>query len=166
MLGDATPLGTALSMMSELQAKIVKEGQVAQTQYAEFTAWCKDRSTNLGFEIKTGKSEVTSLKASIGQEVASLSVLSTKVEELIADIATDEADAKAAGQIRETEAADFAAEETELMETINMLQRAIRILEREMSEGGVAMVQMKNAGSLAQLFDAMVRTLMITSGEA
>lgn len=50
---------------------------------------------------------MTSLKASIAQEVASLSVLSTKVDELIADIATKEADAKAASQNRAMEAADF-----------------------------------------------------------
>lgn len=35
------------------------------------------------------------------------------------------------------------AEEKGLIETINMLQRAIRILVREMSKGGAAMVQMK-----------------------
>merc|ERR1712194_985186 len=66
----------------------------------------------------------------------------TKVEELAAGIATDEADLKAATEIRGKEASDFAGEDQDLSETIDMLQRASAILEREM-QGGASMLRMR-----------------------
>lgn len=163
---EASPVNKIVSMLSELQGKITKEGEVAHTQYSELVETCEDRVRNLGFEIKTGQGEVESLKAAIGEETATLSTLDSKVGELAASLATDEADLKAAATIRTKESADFASEESELAETIDMLGRAINILEREMSKGGAAMMQVHNAGSLAKTFDAMVRASMITTGDA
>ena len=42
------------------------EGEVAKKEYEEYSEWCADRSKNLGFEIKTGKSEIAELQATIG----------------------------------------------------------------------------------------------------
>jgi len=48
-----------------LQAKVIGEGEEAQKAYDEYSEWCEDRSTNLGFEIKTGKANVAELQATI-----------------------------------------------------------------------------------------------------
>merc|ERR1719450_483147 len=130
---ETNPVSKVLQMLSDLEAKILKEGEAAQKTYDEFSEWCEDRSKNVGFEIKTGKSEIADLKATIEKETADIEALSTKIEELSGSIATDEADLKAATKIRAEEAADFAAEEKESTEVIGTLERAIAILEREMS---------------------------------
>jgi len=161
----ASPIGKVLSMVSDLQASIIKEGEVVQKEYAEFAEWCEDRSSNVGNEIKTGKAEVESLKASIAEEVAKLGSLQTKVEEIGADLATDQKDLKSASEIRAKEAADFAAEEKELLETTGMLERATGILEREM-QGGASMMQLKTAGSLAQALTVMVQASLIGTSDA
>lgn len=161
-----SPVAKVISMLSDLQSKIIEEGETAQKNYAKYAEWCEDRASNLGYEIKTGDSEVDSLKAGISQDMANVETLQTKVEELAASIATDEADLKAATEIRNMEASDFAAEEKELMETIDMLHRATSILEREMAKGGAAMVQLKNVGSLAQAFSVMVQASLISSSDA
>merc|ERR1719223_2096294 len=152
-------------MISDLQATIIKGGEVAQKEYTEFAEWCEDRSRNLGFEIKTGKADIESLEANIAEQVACDGSFSAKVEELVGCIATDEADLKAAIEIRSKEAADFAAEERELSETIDMLQRAGGIIEREMHKGGASMVQLKNANSVAQAFSVMVQASLISSSD-
>jgi len=46
------------------------------------------------------------------------------------------------------------------------LERAIRIIEREMHKGGSAMLQVKNAGNLVQAFTAMVDASAITASDA
>merc|ERR550539_538094 len=120
---SASPVAKVVSMLSELEAKIIKEGEVVQKEYAEVTEWCEDRSRNLGFEIKTGKSEVEELQAAIAEETATSTSLNTKVEELAASLASDSDDLASATNIRATEVKDFAAEEKELMETIEMLTR-------------------------------------------
>merc|ERR1719389_1135531 len=154
---EANPITKVLQMLSDLQAKILKEGEEAQKVYEEFAEWCEDRSKNLGFDIKTGKAEVADLEATIEKETATAGSLSAKIEELVSSIATDEADLKAATEIRAKEAASFAGEEKELTEIVDTLGRAIAILEREMQKGGASMLQLRNADSLAKALNIMVQ---------
>merc|ERR1719253_586278 len=148
--GEGGPISKVFQMLSALQGKIIKEGEEAQKTYDEFSEWCEDRSKNVNFEIKTGKSNVAELKATIEKETSASSALSTKIEELAGSVATDEADLAAATKIRAEEAADFKAEEKELTEVIGMLERAVAILEREMKKGSASMMQLKNTGTLTQ----------------
>merc|ERR1719301_484148 len=94
-----------------------------------------------------------------------IAALDSKVEELTAGINVDQLDLKAAGEIREKEAADFAAEESELSEIIDMLQRAIAILEREMAKSA-SMLQLQNAGSVAEALEIMVKASVFSSADA
>merc|ERR1719464_2066972 len=159
-----SPIAKVVSMLSELQATIIKEGEVAQKENEEYSEWCEDRARNLGFEIKTGKSESESLQASISQEAATISSLQAKVDELLASIGTDQEDLKAATHIRDVENKDFAAMENDLVETISMLQRATGILEREMA-GGSSMLQ-NAASSLSDAFAVMVQASLISTSDA
>merc|ERR1719407_57317 len=152
-------------MMSDLEAKIIGEGKEAQKTYDEFAEWCEDRSKDLQFEIKTGKANAADLQATIQKETATAEELTAKIEDLLADIAADEAELKEATAIREKEAAAFAAEEKELKEVIDMLQRAVAILEKEMA-GGASMMQLKSASNLAQALDIMVKASEISSADA
>lgn len=43
----------------------------------------KDRSRNVGFDIKTGKAEVEDLTARIANEVATQASLSAKIEDIL-----------------------------------------------------------------------------------
>merc|ERR1719473_2518760 len=118
VLGEAdaqttNPVSKVLEMLSDLQAKIIAEGKDAQKAYDEFSEFCEDRSKELGFSIKTGKAEVASLKAVILESTTCVEAAGEKIEKLSSGIATDEADAKAATEIREKEKTNFAAEEEE-----------------------------------------------------
>merc|ERR1719210_1330066 len=163
---SVSPISKVLQLLSDMQTKIIAEGEAAHAIYTEFAEMCEERSKNLQFEIKTGKSEVADLKAAIEEEIAVAAALDTKVEELTASIATDEADLKAATKIRAKENADFTAEEKELSEVIDALQRAIGILEREMSKHGASMMQIRNAGSLAKTLQLLVEASTLTSADA
>merc|ERR1719288_250624 len=161
-----SPVTKVLQLMSDMQTKIIAEGEAAHATYAKFSEMCEERSKNLQFEIKTGKGEVADLKAAIDEETAIAASLDTKVEELTASIATDEADLDAATTIRAKESADFLAEEKELSEVIDSLQRAIGILEKEMAKHGASMMQIKNAGSLARTLQVLVEASTLSSADA
>merc|ERR1719197_2117684 len=162
----ASPIEKVIEMISDLQAKVIGEGKEAQTAYDEYAEWCEDRSTNLGFEIKTGKANVAELTATIEQETSSSATLETKIEELSNDIQTDEADLAAATEIRNKEAADFAAEEKELTTVLSMLERATSILSREMAKSGASMLQLKSATSITEALSVMVQASMLSSADA
>jgi len=163
---QASPIEKIIQMISDLQAKVIGEGTDAQKTYDEYSEWCEDRSTNLGFEIKTGKANVAELTATIQEETSTIGALETKIEELSNDIQTDEADLDAATKIREKENADFKAEEAELTEAISMLERATSILSKEMAKSGAAMLQLKSATSLTDALSAMVQASVLSSADA
>jgi len=161
---QANPIEKIVQMMGDLQAKIIGEGEESQKVYEEFAEWCEDSSKDLGFEIKTAKAEVADLKAVIAKETARSEALDTKISELASDIATDEADLKAATEIRDKENAVFTAEEKELTTVIDMLQRAIAVLEKEL--GGASLMQIKDATDLEQALTVMVKASGISSMDA
>merc|ERR1711957_549306 len=61
---------------------------------------------------------------------------------------------------------DFSAEEAELVSTIYTIGRATNILEKEMAKGSASMLQLKNAGNLAQALGALVQTSALNSADA
>merc|ERR1719446_233312 len=78
-------------------------------------------------------------------------------------IVADEADLKAATEIRNKEQAVFAEEEKDLVETIDTLERAVGIIEKEMKGGGAAMLQ--SSGSVVQALEVMVKAQSLSSAE-
>jgi chromosome segregation ATPase len=158
----ANPIGKVLEMIADLEGKIIKEGEEAHKVYADFAEFCDDRHQEIGFEIKTGKSEVEELKATIGEATAEIDSLTSQVDDLGSSIATDEKDLKEATDVRNKENADFLVVEKDLTETIDMLERAIAVIEREMA-GGASFAQVKGAQGLTQALQAMVAAESISS---
>jgi len=163
--GQANPIEKIIEMIGDLETKIIAEGEAAQKTYEEFSEWCEDTSKDLMFEIKTGKGEVADLKATIEKESANIQVQDSKIEELAGSIATDEADLKAATEIRNKEQATFQAEETDLVETVDILERAIGIIEKEMN-GGASMMQLKKAGTVTEVLGWMVQAQSLSGADA
>merc|ERR1719152_725614 len=97
---QANPIEKVIEMLSDLQQKIIAEGEVAQKLYDEFSEWCEEESKNLQYEIKTGKAEAEELSATIEKATSDIKALDEKTAELASAIATDEADLKAATEIR------------------------------------------------------------------
>jgi len=160
------PVQKVLQLLSSLEAKIIKEGEAAQKVYSEFSEWCEDESKNTQYAIKTNKAEIEDLNAVITKASSTSEALSGKIEELSSSISTDEADLKAATEIRNKELADFSAEESELMDAIDTLGRAITILERELAKGSASLVQLKTAQNLAQALSALVEANAFSSKDA
>jgi len=166
-LAQVNPVEKVLEMLSGLQAKIIKEGEDAQKVYAEFSEWCEDQSKDLQFEIKTAKADVESLTATIEQAKANIGAADQQIDELSNTISTDEADLKAATEIREKEHADFAAEETDLVDTVDTLERAIAIIEREMAKNpALLQAESQNSGNLVAALKALVEASAINSQDA
>jgi len=162
-----SPVGKVIEMLADLQAKVISEGEESHKVFAEYSEWCEDKSRELGFSIKTMTAQIAELKATIAKEAANIEGFNTKIEELAAELSRDEADLKAATEIRTKEQADFAAEEKELMEVIDTLKRASAILQREMAKSASAsMLQVKNAKDITSALSAMVQASVISSTDA
>merc|ERR1719410_1392645 len=132
-MSAASPIDKVITMLGDLETKIIKEGEDAHKVYAEFAEWCEDTSKDVSYEIKTGKGNVADLKANIEKEAANIAVQESSVEDLAGQLATDEAELKAATEIRAKEASTFVVKQKDLVETSDTLERAIGIIEKEMN---------------------------------
>merc|ERR1719503_56131 len=94
----------------------------------------------------------------VGEATASIATSTTKIEELSASIASDTKELKEATAIRDKEAADFAKSEGELVDTVDTLERAVAILEREMAKapGSFAQIDTSNVKMLAQALGSVL----------
>merc|ERR1719343_1050828 len=135
------PLGTVITLLDELTAKITKDGEVEAKAYAEYIEWCDDTSKNTGFAIETATKEKAQLEAKIQELTSEMDAASTKIDSLASDIATGESELKDATLIRGKESADFAASEKELVASIDALSRAIAILQKGMAKNPAAFAQ-------------------------
>jgi len=152
-------------LLSDLEVKVIAEGEATQKAYEEFAEWCEDRNRELGFEIKTATAQTAELVATINQASSNQDAFTSEIEDLGGSIAQNEIDLKAASDIRKTEKADYGAEEKELAETISALERAIGILEKQMSQGGASMLQSKSTAGIMQAFDTMVKAFSLSSAD-
>jgi len=152
----ANPLGKVIELLDSLAAKISAEGEAETKAYEEFVAWCEDAAANKGFEIKTATTKKGELEAAIGKNAGNIEASTAKIEELTGTIAKDDADLKAASAERELERADFLANEKEMMETLDVLDRAITILSREAAKNPAALLQMNTAG-----MDSVLKALQV-----
>jgi chromosome segregation ATPase len=160
------PLTKVTQLLSDLQAKVIGDGESAQKEYAEYSEWCEDKYKDLSYEIKTGKAQVATLKATIMKEASTIDALGTKIEEIVASVASEEADLKSATALRAEEASAFSAEEKELMDIVDTLERAIRMLNKEMKSGSASMMQLTRMPTLMKAFEAMVQASVISTADA
>jgi len=158
LASDANPMDKVFELMDDCAAKVKADGEAEAKSYKEYFDWCDDTAKNSQFEIKTLASEKEELEATIGEETANIAASTTKIEELSAAIASDTAELKEATAIREKEAADFAKSEAELVDTVDTLERAVAILEREMAKapGSFAQIDTSNVKLLAQALGSVL----------
>jgi len=152
------PIQKVVSLIDQLQQKIIKDGDDEHKAYAEFAEWCQDTSQEKNREIKTGRAEMEDLKAIIEKADSDIDDAGVKIEALSSAISQDEADLKAATVIREKEHKDFSAADKEMAATVDTLARAQTVLEKEL--GGKSFLQvpgekLKNlVGALSKIVEA------------
>merc|ERR1719243_352447 len=89
---DTNPVAKTLQLLSDLEARIIKEGEAATKVYGEFAEWCEDRSKELNNDVKTLKSGVEGLKATMAASTTKAEAMTARIQELSAAITVDEKD--------------------------------------------------------------------------
>merc|ERR1740121_1900384 len=113
---------------------------------------------NTGFAIETAQNAIAKLNAKIGELTGNIAASDSQIEDLAGSIAKGEGELKDASTIRAKEAADFAASEAELVDTIDTLGRAIGILSKEMAKNPASFAQIdtKNMANAVQALSAVL----------
>jgi hypothetical protein len=164
-LAAVTPVSKVLELLSSLESKITKDGEEEEKLFVKYMDWCKNAKADTGYAIKTAKAEIEDLTSTIGKALSDIDAYSTKIEELAGSISQDTADLKSATGIRAKESAEFTASEEELVEAVDMLDRAINILEKKL-HGSAALVQSqyntKDMKSILSALNAVVEAASLS----
>lgn len=108
-----------------------KEMENEQKVFAEYAEWVDDTTTQLGFDIKTAKSNIEELIAFINEADNTVARLDQNIKELESEIAAMEADQKDATKIRKTELAEYTTTHADYAESLDALEHAISELEAQ-----------------------------------
>jgi chromosome segregation ATPase len=126
-----TPVQKVIQLLQQMAEKGKAAKEEEQVLFAEDMQWCEDTSAEKQRAIDGANSEMDQLTASIQMEKASADELGHEITVLDGESSTWEGDRKAATQVREKEAADYAAAHKDYVETLDALDRAIAILQRQ-----------------------------------
>jgi hypothetical protein len=140
---SVSPVQKVLTMMTEMQAKgelMLK--QEAKT-FATYSEWVSDQSTQLGFEIKTSKSDIEKLLAEIGKADSDVDKLSSSIAGLEDEIGTAEKEKATATEIRDKEHAEYVELSTDYSESVEALEKAIQTMESKNYDVPQAMALMQ-----------------------
>merc|ERR1719182_1240585 len=125
-----SPVAKVIELLDELTGKVKGDLAAEETMMEEYSKWCDSESNEKEDAITSHKRTIGDLEAEIADASARISELGTEVEELAGKISGAESDLSAATKLREEEKASFAASESELVDTVDSLERALVVLKR------------------------------------
>jgi hypothetical protein len=157
------PIEAALHMISNLQAMVLSQAADAQKLYTKYAAHCEERSREIMFAVKSEKAEVSSLKAVIDSNSASIGLLNSKIEDVSSEISSSENQLEAATAMRDKESDMFSREQVELQDIIGALERAISIFSKK---EGIALLQANNANSITAALSTLVEASAMDANDA
>jgi cell division protein FtsL len=91
-----SPVQKVTQLLADLEAKIQNDAAAEEKAYAAYADWCKNGAKDKGFEIKTTKTEIDGLTATIEKAQSDIAEHTSKVEDLGAALSSNNADLSAA----------------------------------------------------------------------
>lgn len=137
---QSNPVQKTIDLLDNLLQTITRNGEDEQKAYEDFFAWCDDSTHQKEYEIKSATKQKSKLEAAIAEATSDIEDSNTQITHLASEISSEEGKLKTASELREREKEEFEASERELMSAVDMLNRAIGVLEQE-SQGGASFVQ-------------------------
>jgi chromosome segregation ATPase len=151
---EKNPLGTVISLMDELLAKLTEAGIAEDKAFHKYAEWCDETTQNQRFDIETAEKKIKELTATIDKAAADIEAAEGKIEDLAGAIGKADTELKDATLIRQKEEKEFLEAQAELEETLSALTRAIAIIEKEMAKNPAAFMQV-DTSSISNLVSAL-----------
>jgi len=159
-----SPVQKVIELLDNLKGKVAAELAEEEKVMEEYTKWCDDEANTKDDAVTGNQRTANDLSATIQDASGTIDSLTSESADLTARIAAAEGDLASATKIRSGERDSFQAEEKELSETVDTLERAIIVLKRGqssfMQKGGD-----KELAALATGLTKLVQATWVTSTE-
>jgi septal ring factor EnvC (AmiA/AmiB activator) len=128
---EVTPVQKVIQLLNGMMEKGKKEKHDEQVQFAAYKQFCDDTSVEKQRSVEQATQHIEILKADIGKAVADAAQLGKEIASLDQDDSVWKGDIKAATKVRQIEKADYAETHKDYSESVDALQRAIAVLQKQ-----------------------------------
>jgi len=138
------PLAGVITLLNGLTAKVEADAAAEAKAYNEYYDWCNTVTGEKLHAIKLNTERKEKLKADIEKYFAEIEQSGEAISDEAKAIALAIEEGRSAKDLREKQHADFMTAEKDLVDSIDMLSRAITVLQKEMQKGSAAFAQIAN----------------------
>lgn len=127
-VASAAPIARVVTMLSDLKARLDKEGNSEQGVYDKYACWCEETEARKKKEISDAKARIEELTNIILSATAGRAGGGADIEDLNRRILENEDSQRAAESLRSRESQEYATSKAEMEESIAALTKAVEVL--------------------------------------
>jgi len=118
-------------MLEDMSATAKAEKKNEEVAFAKFSTWCANEQPSLAAEVKKNGEQIELLQTETSKLDSDVKDLQATIAELQSTVVAHEANKKAETAQRETDHADFVTESKDYEESVDALERAIFVLQKQ-----------------------------------
>jgi len=161
MAEKVSPVQKVIELLDDLKGKVAADLAAEGAAMEEYASWCDSQISDKGYAIKTATREIADHTAAITDAESTIAAKTAEVGELGSTISAKEGELAKAGSVYNGEKADFSAEETELVDTIDEMANGIVQVKK-----GASFVQVKkNLNIKMQVLSKIVEASGVTGAK-
>jgi len=123
-----TPIQKVITLLNGLLTDSQKAKTTEAVAFGKFDQWCKDQDGSKKGEIKADETKIEKESAKLEKAIALIKETDNRIKELEQDVGRWTKDQKSASTVRQMEKTDYTATNTNLQETVEALDGAIKTL--------------------------------------
>jgi len=140
-----SPVTKVVELIKELKGKIETDGKAEQKIYNKFACWCETTSERKATAIHQATADIKSHGTSVLEYKGSIATYTSEINELGREIQDNQQAQDEATGIRQRENGEYEAQKAEMEQTLNALERGIKVLMGAGTGGDSSLLQTGHA---------------------
>merc|ERR1719238_88002 len=142
------PVTKVVNLLKDMLKQLEKEAEEDEEIYDQLACWCATNEKEKTKSVAEAEQRITDLTTSIEDLTASTSRLGTEIKNLAKEVAENQHALDQAVAIRQKELAEFVQEEKDLLQSIDGLASAIKVLSKH---NGASFLQVDIQGAVSTI---------------
>jgi len=157
----ARPMTKVVNLLKDMLKQLEKEAEEDEEIYDQLACWCATNEKEKTKSIAEAEAHITDLTTSVEDLTASSSRLGTEIKNLDKEVAENQHALDQAVAIRQKELAEFVQEEKDLLQSIDGLASAIKVLSKH---NGAAFLQVDIQGAVSTIQYQVAKNAKLLKG--
>jgi len=157
----ARPVTKVVNLLKDMLKQLEKEAEEDEEIYDQLACWCATNEKEKTKSIAEAEAHITDLTTSVEDLTASSSRLGTEIKNLDKEVAENQHALDQAVAIRQKELAEFVQEEKDLLQSIDGLASAIKVLSKH---NGAAFLQVDIQGAVSTIQYQVAKNAKLLKG--